>query len=419
MRDSFTRSGVAVAVTALIASALIGLVSTSSSYASTSGASAPGVTKTAIKIGIISDLTGAAASTFADSVNAMEARFEEANAAGGVNGRKITWAVGDTQSSPTTAETAAKDLVQSQGVFLVASVSALLFGGAPYLQQAGIPVLGYAVDGPEWFTEPYTNMFSFSGSGAAKGPAYTDGGFWKSIGASKVSFIASNTPSSTSGIGPFEAAMKAEGLSVCDNTIVPLGGVNFTTYALSFKSDGCDAAECSCVLSSSLAVSTALSQDGVVGNKVLYGAGPSDQVFANSEDLAAAKDAYFEGTTYSNAPGKAFLAGLKKYDPDYKGGLPDLGSVSGWETANEVIEGLQVAGENPTRASLMAGMRKVTSWTDDGLAVAPVSWASFGQSPKEECETYVRFVDNKYVDYPKSGKPFCGKPIPGTSFTAG
>ncbi|HEY3942855.1 MAG TPA: ABC transporter substrate-binding protein [Acidimicrobiales bacterium] len=417
MRGSLARSGLAVAVATLIASVLIGVVPAGAA-AGSPGAGAPGVTGSSVKVGVISDLTGAGASTFADSVDSMEARFKQVNAQGGVDGRKITWAVGDTESSPTSAETAAKDLVQSKGVFLVASVSALLFGGAPFLQQAGVPVLGYAVDGPEWFTQPYTNMFSFSGSGAAQGPAYTDGGFWKSIGATKISFIASNTPSSTGGIGPFEAAMKAEGLAVCDDTVVPLGGVNFTTYALSFTSAGCDAAECSCVLSSGLAVSTALAQDGVVGNKVLYGAGPSDQVYANSADLAAAKGAYFEGTTYSNAAGKAFLAGLKKYDPEYKGGLPDLGSVSGWETGNEVVEALEVAGKSPTRASLMAGMRTVSNWTDDGLATSPVSWAHFGQSPAEECATYVRFVNDKYVDYPKSGKPFCGKPIPGTSFPA-
>jgi branched-chain amino acid transport system substrate-binding protein len=415
VRRSFLRLCTAFGATSLIVTGVLGFVSASPATA----AASPGVTKTTIKIGIVSDLTGAAASTFEDSVPAMDARFKEVNKAGGVNGRTITWAVADTESSPTGAETAVKDLVQTQGAFLIATDTPLLFGGAPYLNQAGIPVLGYAVDGPEWYEQPNTNMFAFSGDSATKVPGYTDGGFWKETGATKISFVASNTPSSTAGIDPFAADMKAEGLSGCDNTIVPLGAVNFTTYALSFKNAGCDAAECSCVLSSSLALSTALEQDGVTGNRVLYAAGPSQQVYANSEDLAAAKGAYFPGTTYSNAAGKAFLSGLKKYDPSYTSGLPDLGAVSGWETANEVIEGISVAGKNPTRQSLMAGMRKVDNWTDDGLALEPITWASFGKAPKATCATYLRFVNNKYVDFPKSGKPFCGKPIPGTSFAAG
>jgi branched-chain amino acid transport system substrate-binding protein len=395
-------------------------ITVSQAGAGTSGlkASAPGITKTTIKIGILSDLTGPAASTFEDSVPSIEARFTEENKAGGIDGRKIIWAVADSQSSPVAVQTAVKDLVQTHGVFLIVSDSALLFGGANYLNAAGFPVLGFEVDGPEWNEQPNTNMFAFSGTGAIKSPAYTDGGFWKATGAKKISFVASNTPSSTAGIGPFEAAMKAEGLSVCDNTVVPLGAVNFTTYALSFKNAGCDVAECSCVLSSSLALSTALQQDGIVGNRVLYAAGPSQQVFSNPEDLLAAKGAYFPGTTYSNAAGNAFLSGLKKYDSSFKGGLPDLGAASGWESANEVIEGLSVAGQNPTRQSLMTGMRKVSNWTDEGLAAAPVSWVHFGKAQKESCATYVRFVNNKYVPFPKSGKAFCGKPIPGTSFTA-
>jgi branched-chain amino acid transport system substrate-binding protein len=420
MLKRLARSAAVVAVMALIAPVLTG-ITVSPAGASTSGlkASAPGVTKTTIKIGFLTDLTGAAASTFDDSVGAMEARFKVANKAGGVNGRKITWVVADTESSPTGAETAVQDLVETKGVFLLAPVTPLLFAAAPYLNKAGIPVLGEAVDGPEWNLQPYTNMFAFTGDSAPNLPAYTDGGFWKSTGATKISFVASNTPSSTGGIAPFTPEMKAEGLSVCDNTVIPLGAVNFTTYALSFKNDGCNAAVCSCVLSSSLALSTALEQVGISGNRVEYLAGPSEDVLDNAADIAAAKGAYFGGTLYSNAAGKEFLGALKKYDPQYKGGLPDLGTTSGWSAASEVVEGLSVAGKNPTRKSLMAGMRKVTDWTDGGLAITPVTWASFGKAPKEACETYLQFNGTKYVDYPKSGKAFCGKPIPGTSFPNG
>ena len=62
-------------------------------------------------------------------------------------------------------------------------------------------------------------------------------------------------------------------MSECNPTVVPLGGVSFTTYALSFKSDSCQLADCSCVLSSSLAVSTALKQEGLTDTKVVFDAG--------------------------------------------------------------------------------------------------------------------------------------------------
>ena len=42
--------------------------------------------------------------------------------------------------------------------------------------------------------------------------------------------------------------------------------------------------------------------------------------------------------------GKAFRAGLKKYDPSYTGGIRDLGAELGRGVADLTIEGLQARG---------------------------------------------------------------------------
>jgi branched-chain amino acid transport system substrate-binding protein len=396
---------------------LLGFVAVSApGGAATSGltASAPGITKTTIKIGILSDLSGGAASTFETTPGAVEGYFKMINKEGGIDGRKIIWAVADTQSSPTGEETAAKDLIETQHVFAIAENSAQFFAAAPYLHQAGIPVTGSSLDGPEWYEQPNTNLFEIGGNNSPKEPAYTDGGFWKSIGAKKISYVESNVPSSISaGVDTYDAIRK-DGLQACDQTVVPLGAVNFTTYALSFKNDGCDAAECSCVLSSSLAMSTALRQEGLTNVKIIFAAGPSSDVTQSAQDEAAAQGAYFPGSTYSTPQDKAWLAELKKYDSQYKGGTPDLGALDGWPAANLIVEGLKVAGKNPTRQSFITNLRKVTNWTDGGLALTPINFVHFGQAPPTECGTYVQFENGKYVPYPRSGKPFCGKLIPGS-----
>jgi branched-chain amino acid transport system substrate-binding protein len=271
------------------------------------------------------------------------------------------------------------------------------------------------LDGAEWYEQPNTNLFEINGNDSPKEPAYTDGGFWKSIGAKKISYVESNTPSSISaGVDTYDAIAK-DGLQACDQTIVPLGAVNFTTFALSFKNAGCDTAECSCVLSSSLAMSTALKQEGLTKVKVVYAAGPSNDVYQSAQDESAAEGAYFPGSTFTSAPDKAWLAELKKYDPQYKGGVPDLGAELGWPAAQLIIEGLKVAGKNPTRQSFITNLRKVTNWTDSGLSLTPINFVHFGQSPPTACSTYVQFLNGKYVAYPKSGKEFCGKLIPGSS----
>ena len=94
------------------------------------------------------------------------------------------------------------------------------------------------------------------------------------------------------------------------------------------------------------------------------------------------------------------LAGLKKYDPSYTGGVPDLGAIDGWQVANLTIEGLQQAGTNPTRASFISNLRKVSDWTDNGLAAAPVSFVHFGQAPKQACDFFYQFVEQEVRPLP-------------------
>lgn len=407
----------------LMALASTGFLSLGDTAASGSDlkASAPGITATTIKIGIVTDVTGVNSSSFGTAAAAMEARFKQINATGGIDGRKIVWVVGDTTSSPTGAETAVKDLIENQGAFAIAELSPEFSPAAPYLQQAGIPVTGIPLDGPEWFEQPNTNMFSVEGNGTPTGgPVYSDGGFYKAIGAKKISYVEADAAAAiTEGNGVYES-IKRDGLQACDKTIVPIGGVNFTAFALSFKSDGCDTAVSANVLASSLAMATALHQAGLDHVKIVFEAGPSQQIYQNAQDEAAANGAYFLGgelssATYSNAASKAFLAALKKYDPAYTGGLPDLGQADGWGVANLMVEGLQVAGKNPTRQSFITNLRKVTDWTDSGLSAQPINFVHFGQNPPEQCFTYVQFVNKKFVPFPKDGKPFCGTIIPNSS----
>lgn len=424
MPKQVARVRIAMGFSVLIASILVcvGQVGVASAAVHASRASATteqGVTPTTIKIGIISDLTGSASSSFADAPAAMEARFKAINAAGGVDGRKIVWVVDDTTSTPAGAETAAKDLVQNKGVFAIADLSSAFYGAAPYLAQAGIPVTGLGLDGPEWSEQPNTNLFSTTGNSSQHGPAYGDGGFYKAIGAHKISYVESNVSAAILQGDSVYQSIKRDGLQACDKTIVPIGSVNFTAFALSFKADGCDTAECACVLSSSLAMATALHQAGLNKVKIIFAAGPTNDIYQNAQDEAAAANAYFPGIvsspTFTNAASKAYLAELKKYDPSYKGGIPDLGEADGWPVANLMYLGLQQAGKNPTHKTFITNLRKVSNWTDNGLATGPISFVHFGQDPPTQCFSYVQFVNGKYVPFPKSGKSFCGSVLPGTT----
>ena len=102
----------------------------------------------------MTSLTGSDSSNSVNIPKGFAARIDAQNAAGGVNGRKITYVVEDDASSPTTAATAAETAVNA-GAFAVDYNSPFAFGAIKYLTAAGIPVVGGAYDGPEW-SEPQT-----------------------------------------------------------------------------------------------------------------------------------------------------------------------------------------------------------------------------------------------------------------------
>jgi branched-chain amino acid transport system substrate-binding protein len=405
---STKRFAMSLATTSLVAS-LACVVFGGSAY----GAASPGVTAHSILIGIPGDLTGAGASSNGDANAAIEARFKQINAQGGVDGRKIKWIAVDTQSTPSGALTAVQDLVQSKGVFAIAEDSIAVYDTAPYLHQQGVPMTGTAGDGREWYQQPYTNLFSTGGNSSFVPPNYSDGGFWRFVvgKGGKVSALVANTPSATQLIPSFKTELSAEGLSACDITIDPLDTLDVTAYGLSFQHAGCQGVYCVQLLSTCLALSTTLHQEGLTKVKVEYAAGPSQSIFQSSGTIAAATGAIFPGTDWSSFPaGRAFLAGLRKYDPSYTGGAPDIGTYGGWEAANLMIEGLEVAGPNPTRQSFIKNLRKVTNWTDSGLSGTPINFEHFGVAPKTgACTRYLTFNGKAYVAYPSDGRAFCGK----------
>ena len=134
------RSVALIAVAGLAAS---GLASTGAGAQSKAD---PGVTAKAVKIGYIFSETGVAGSTFKNAGKAFQARIDRANAAGGVNGRKIETEIVDDASSAANL-TAAQDLVQTRTVFAVVNNSSFAFLSYRYLLDQKVPSIGGGFDG--------------------------------------------------------------------------------------------------------------------------------------------------------------------------------------------------------------------------------------------------------------------------------
>jgi branched-chain amino acid transport system substrate-binding protein len=388
-----------------------------SSGASSLQASAPGITPTTITIGIVNDTTGGLSSTFADGIGVAQARVALQNAQGGVNGRKIKLVVADSQSSPAFVQTAARELVEAKGVFGVVSDSAILFGAAPYLTQAGIPVTGNQLDGPEWGSSP--NMFSYSAPtySTYDGTSYNYTGvpeFMKSIGAKKVALVAVATPSSILNAKQLAAIDTQLGLQNCYlNLSVPLGAVDFTAAILQIKQAGCDAAITAFPASSNVAFASAIKNAGLNVKQFYYTS--YTQATLDNPSAAAALDGTYgqasiiAGHTTTASATQQLYNTLKQYDPSYHGGLLDNGATIAWAATDAMIEGLKLAGPNPTRAIFISKLRTVTDYTIGGLSGTPIDFNYLtGNLPAQQCTNFVQLDGKAFHPVPADGSPTCG-----------
>ncbi|WP_033464344.1 ABC transporter substrate-binding protein [Bordetella bronchiseptica] len=93
-------------------------------------AAEPGVTADNLKIGILGSLTGPFAIFGSGNLAGATLAFEQANAAGGIHGRKLEWLSLDDESSPPKGIAAYKRLVGPEQVFAVFGPSASAVGQA-------------------------------------------------------------------------------------------------------------------------------------------------------------------------------------------------------------------------------------------------------------------------------------------------
>jgi branched-chain amino acid transport system substrate-binding protein len=405
-------------VTVRAAVAVLSLAGMVSGFSVTSASAS--TTKAPIIIGFITDETGGAASTYLNSIQGAQARIDAQNAAGGVDGHKLELLEEDDQTTPQGNLTAAQVLV-SKGAFGIIDDDSVAFGGARYLNQQGIPVVGAAVDGPEWGEQPNTNMFAIdelTDTTPFGGYYYTynsTGSEFKSLGITKLAQVVFNVPSAISAANITFAAAKAAGVSDCLDALLPSDG-NLNPTVLQMKNLGCNGVEVLSVLSTCITLATDLKQADVKAKLIC--ATSYDQTLLDQPTALAAMQGTFTGggvvnTLAKNPPPatKLFVSRLKKYTA-WAGGIPNLNIAYSYISADAMINGLELAGPNPTRKAFISKLRQVSNFTAEGLLTTPIIFSHFGtvgMFPKKECGPILELEGKSFVPY----KTVCGSLVKG------
>jgi branched-chain amino acid transport system substrate-binding protein len=374
--------------------------------------------KSPIVIGFVTSDTGLAASSYIHAEYGAEARIDAQNAAGGVDGHPLKLAVRDDESSFSNNLTVSQALVENQNAFAVIEDTSFTAGSYKYLNQQGVPVIGAAIDGPEWNTVPNSNMFSVTGVIGPFGTVYygnTDvGKALKELGVTKLAGLAFNIPSAVASVQAEFVAGKKYGVSEClENTSVSFGQEDFGSIVLQMKNAGCNGVYCACLLSSDVALSTQLKQAGLADVKGIWAVAYDQSVLGTPSVLSSLSGTYtsvpVDTTLHPTAGTKVMLSRLKKYTP-FTGEIPSLNIDYGYLSADLAIAGLQRAGATASRASFISKLRTYSGWTGGGVLPAPVIFKHFGTPamiPLTACASYAKVTSTGFGAF-NGGKPLCG-----------
>src|SRR5580693_776959 len=139
--------------------ALLGVAACSSAGSSGSSAASGSASGGTIKVGLLSDLTGA----YADGPSmedGVKARFAQQNAEGGVDGQKLQYIQADTTSTVPGTLSAAQTLVQNDHVLGILDGAFNLSGAVNFLKQQNVPLVGFSTASQDFGEATFTNMFS-------------------------------------------------------------------------------------------------------------------------------------------------------------------------------------------------------------------------------------------------------------------
>ena len=358
-------------------------------------------------VGAISTLTGSIAADFNAFSPGMQAYFQAANAAGGVNGHKFAFSQNlDDGSNPSQFTQLTHTLLDQDHVFAV-GVSTFFFSPALYA-QSGVPTFGYNVSG-NWNGPP--NLFAAGGSIQdydAGAPAVA----WllKKTNSKAVAFISygSAITSSYNACNADANNLTKAGIKVSYTDLSAGLGGNYTPAVQKMQQTGTDFVV-SCMQSSdNITLTRALQQYGFKGHQMWLN-GYDQSLLSQYSSLMQGVyinvngNVPFQVTT--SFPGvypgmQAYLAAMQRYQPNF---VSSDQALQGWESAALLAAGIQKAGANVTQANVIAQINSLTNFTAGGLS-ATTDWTKVHTTQTfPACSADVVVKGSKFVPVTSTG----------------
>ena len=326
-----------------------------------------GVTDTEIILGTHTDLSGSIAILGVDGANGARMRFEEANEAGGIHGRKIRFIVEDSQYQVPKAIQAANKLINRDKIFAMVMAIGTPTNNAVLTQQlkAGVPNL-FPITGARSMVEPFHKL-KFH----ARGIYYDEiraatRYFVEEKGLQKPCVVYQDTDY---GQEIYDGALDqaaAMGMELAAYSAHKPTENEFTTTILRLRNAGCDLVLMGTVVRDTILVletARKMGWDDVawVGNNAAYNQAVADQESGAGEGYYACVHI---AAIYRDDPlSEEVAAWWDKFVAKY-GRNPEYIAFEAYRNADLVVKGLENAGRDLTVDSLIAGIEAIEEYED-------------------------------------------------------
>ena len=336
-----------------------------------------GVTDTEILLGDILPLTGPPALLGVAHNLGVKAAVAEANAAGGINGRKLRLVSEDDGYVPTRTVQGVRKLINSDKIFALTSISGTAQAEAamPLIKQAGIPAMAPITTFEGLYSPAIKNVFVV-------------GYDMRAAVEELVSMMADRFPNKKWAVisqdddygenvrAGFEAAAKAKKLQVVSSQIFKKGQSDFSSEILKLKQSGAEALMAGGVLGENVAMTKELER---IGYMIPTGVTYVSRVPASAKLMGSAgENVYTIDYVHleSSAQGKAFTEKLGKYLSAEEMPRVNRYTYTGYASTRALFDAMARCGKNLTWDCTNTELTKVKS-LDTGV-MSPITFSATG-----------------------------------------
>jgi branched-chain amino acid transport system substrate-binding protein len=324
-----------------------------------------GVSDTEVTIGTYTDLSGVTAMWGVNNSNSWRMVFDQVNAAGGINGRKIKYIVEDNQYQVPRSVQAANKLINRDGVFIMVANGGTPMNNAVMPDQLAKGVANvFPLTSARSMYEPLHHLKFGLGSSYYDQVRAGLKFFVEKRGKKQVCSMAQDTDFGRDITDGIKDQLKAENITLAGETLHKPTDTDFSASVARMRDANCDLIVLGTIVRDSVQIISAVRKTGwkvdMMGQAASYDDVVATVPGGTTEGFYSMTPMLFVAETGTSPEVKAFAASYRK---EY-GREPNFAAQIGFTGAQVTVQALKNAGKDLTPDSFVASLESIKDFRD-------------------------------------------------------